>query len=94
MGYCLGDLKFQNICFDEVNNKYSLIDFGNANKIFHKKGEHKKQYNLAQFEGNSLFASDDMINLKSKGRKDDVESLIYMICFMYSGTLPVIEYIN
>ena len=35
-----------------------------------------------------------MIDLKTKGRKDDIESLIYMICFMYSSTLPVIDYIN
>jgi len=35
-----------------------------------------------------------MVNLKSTSRKDDLESLMYILCFLYSGTLPIIEYIN
>ena len=35
-----------------------------------------------------------MINLQSIGRKDDLESLMYIICFLYNGTIPVIDYVN
>ena len=34
LGYCHGDIKFQNICYNQVNNTYSLVDFGNATKLF------------------------------------------------------------
>lgn len=35
-----------------------------------------------------------MVNLQSTGRKDDLESLMYILCFLSKGTLPIIEYIN
>ena len=35
-----------------------------------------------------------MINLMSTGRKDDIESFFYILCFLYKGVLPVLEYIN
>lgn len=41
-----------------------------------------------------MFASESMINNKPIGRKDDIESLLYVLCYLKSGTLPVIEYIN
>jgi hypothetical protein len=41
-----------------------------------------------------LFASENMIHLKTTSRKDDLESLIYIMCYLYCGTLPIIEYIN
>ena len=35
-----------------------------------------------------------MINLKSTGRKDDLESLFYILTFLYKNTLPVIDYLE
>lgn len=35
-----------------------------------------------------------MVNLKTTGRKDDLESLIYLLCFLMKGTLPIIDFIN
>lgn len=35
-----------------------------------------------------------MIWLKSIGRKDDLESLFYILCFLYRGKIPVVEWIN
>lgn len=35
-----------------------------------------------------------MVNLLTTGRKDDLESMMYILCFLNSGTLPIIEFIN
>jgi hypothetical protein len=32
--------------------------------------------------------------MKTPGRKDDLESLIYILCFLYSGSIPTIEFVN
>ena len=41
-----------------------------------------------------MFASDSMVNLLTTARKDDIESMMYILCFLQSGILPVIEFIN
>lgn len=73
---------------------FSIIDFALVTKIFHANGTHKEQKQLKSFYGNSLFASDAMINLQSTSRKDDLESLMYILCFLYRGTIPVVDYVN
>ena len=35
-----------------------------------------------------------MVELKTTSRKDDLESLMYILCYLYSGKLPIIEFIN
>jgi len=35
-----------------------------------------------------------MVRLTSTSRKDDIESLMYILCFLLNGTLPIIEFIN
>lgn len=94
LGYTHGDLKFQNICYNEETKRYTVIDFALVTKIFHKNGQHKAQEKVKGFYGNSLFASDSMVNLKTTARKDDLESLMYILCYLYNGTLPIIEFIN
>jgi hypothetical protein len=71
-----------------------MIDFALVTKIFHKNGEHKSQEKVPSFYGNSLFASDSMVALMSTGRKDDLESLIYILCYLYSAKIPTIEFVN
>ena len=58
-------------------------------KLFNKNGEHKAQKKVQGFFGNTLFASDSMVNLMSTSRKDDLESLMYILCFFHKGTLPI-----
>jgi len=94
LGYTHGDLKFQNICYNEETHQYSIIDFALVTKIFHKNGQHKEQEKVKSFYGNSLFASDSMVNLLTTSRKDDLESLMYIFCYLYTGILPIIEFIN
>jgi serine/threonine protein kinase len=94
LGYTHGDLKFQNICFDREKQQYTIIDFALVTKIFYKNGQHKAQEKVKSFYGNSLFASDSMVNLLTTSRKDDLESLMYILCYLYKGVLPIIEFIN
>ena len=94
MGYTHGDLKFQNICYNESTRTYTIIDFALVTKIFKPEGEHKEQENVKSFFGNSLFAPDSMVALTSTGRKDDIESFLYVICFLHHGVLPVVKFIN
>ena len=71
-----------------------MIDFALVTKIFHNNGDHKAQEKVPSFYGNSLFASDSMVNLLTTSRKDDLESLMYIFCYLYTGILPIIEFIN
>jgi hypothetical protein len=41
-----------------------------------------------------MFASEAMVNQISISRRDDLESLMLFLCYLKSGTLPVIDYIN
>lgn len=47
------------------------------------------------FRGNILFASENAVNLKTQGRKDDLESLFYIVFFVLNDLkLPWIENIE
>lgn len=70
-----------------------MIDFALATKLF-KNGVHRPQKKLRFFFGNSMFASEAMIDLMSTSRKCDLESLIYIICFLHKGSLPIVNIIN
>lgn len=63
IGYTHGDLKFQNICYNEEQDQYSIIDFALVTKLFHNNGQHREQESVRNFYGNSLFASEAMVNL-------------------------------
>lgn len=63
-------------------------------KIFLKNGEHKTQKKLTSFFGNTLFASEAQVNLMSISRKDDLESLMYLMYFFFKGSLPILDVLN
>lgn len=71
-----------------------MIDFALVTKIFHNNGKHRAQEKVKSFYGNSLFAPDSMVSLLTTSRKDDLESLFYIMCFLYQGSLPIIDFIN
>ena len=35
-----------------------------------------------------------MVNMKSTSRKDDLESLMFLLCFLYTGSLPILDMLN
>ena len=81
-----GDLKLENMVYGSKDkNKIFLIDFGLATKILTDCGQHIERVNLKTFSGNFLFASMNSCRGYTKSRRDDVESLIYIITYYLSN---------
>lgn len=93
IGYVHNDLKFENICVgSEDMSKTHLIDFGLSQRFYDDKGKHIKRTNLKKFSGNFIFASMGSCHGFNKSRKDDIESLLYMIIFLINqDNLPWTE---
>lgn len=72
---------------------YTLIDFGLSRKLFKRNGLLRDQVQLEGFQGNAFFASIDLVRCLTPSRKDDLESLLYILCYVYSGKIPIIEYL-
>jgi len=65
-----------------------------AKKIYSKNGRHKDKMEEKDFHGNFMFGSESMAEKTSISRKDELESIMYVLCFLYSGTLPIIKWLN
>jgi len=81
------DLKPENIAMgkNEEWNKVYLIDFG-ISKIFRDKhGKHIPYKENRPFIGTTRYASIAAHTGKELSRKDDIESLLYVIIFFYKG---------
>ena len=94
LGYTHGDINLKNICYNKEACCYSIIDFAMAKKIYNKNGNHKEKVKQSEFHGNFMYGSESMVNKTSISRKDELESMMYILCFLYSGTLPIIEWLN
>ena len=82
------DIKPHNILFSENNsNQINLIDFGFCKKYIDN-GEHidiKKTHGII---GSKNYASITTHNYYELSRRDDLESLGYMLIYFYAGILP------
>lgn len=78
-----GDLKLENILIGKTDpeNIY-LIDFGLSTSFKDHRGNHIKKEYTEQFSGNILFASLNSCRYKTKSRRDDLESLMYILIFL------------
>ena len=65
-----------------------------AKKLYCKNGKHKEQTEEKEFYGNFMFGSESMTNKTSICRRDELESIMYIVCFLYSGTIPILEWLN
>ena len=74
------DLKPTNICLDS-NNKVYIIDFGIA-KIYRHSNVHAKESNIKGLIGSINFSSLNVINLIEPSRRDDVESIFYILLYL------------
>ena len=66
-----------------------LIDFGLSEKFQSTKtGKHIKISQLKTFTGSVNFASSNALRLLQQSRRDDLESIGYMLIYLMKGSLP------
>lgn len=88
-GYLHRDIKPDNFVTGH-NNKGELycIDFGLAKKYLKKNGEHIPHSTDRKFCGTARYASIAAHDNQEQGRKDDLESIAYILIYMFKGKLP------
>jgi serine/threonine protein kinase len=89
-GYIHRDLKPENFLYDTTSNSYRhlyLIDFGMAKRII-VDGQHIPQIKKQVMVGTLRYASYANHVAEEQGRKDDLESLGYVLLYCYYGYLP------
>lgn len=75
------DLAPENICFNEKDEPY-IIDFGIAKHIIHK-NDHIEQRTIKSPLGTPNYMSINVLNLVEPSRRDDIESLFYILLYLY-----------
>jgi serine/threonine protein kinase len=88
-GYIHRDLKPDNfaIGYDDPR-KLFCIDFGLAKKCFKRSGDHIQFTQQKRFCGTARYASIAAHKCQEQGRKDDLESIGYILVYLYKGKLP------
>ena len=74
------DLKPTNICLD-TNYKLYLIDFG-ISKIYRINNIHNSETQIKSLLGSVNFSSLNVLNLIEPSRRDDIESLLYILFYL------------
>ena len=89
------DIKPENFLLGLNNNKKQiyLIDFGLC-KTYLNGNTHIEMKNTSGLIGSKTYASLNAHNLNELSRRDDLESLGYMLIYFYIGNLPWREEIN
>ena len=81
-GYIHNDVKEQNRVVGNNNETAYLIDFGFATKYVNSNGSHLEQRYRGVFMGNPLFASTNQCEMNTTSRRDDIQSLVYLLIYM------------
>lgn len=88
-GFIHRDIKPDNFTTGFTNkNDIFCIDFGLAKKYVKKNGEHIPFLDDKKFCGTARYASLAAHENTEQGRKDDLESIAYILIYMYKGKLP------
>jgi serine/threonine protein kinase len=81
------DIKLENVLVGKNDaSKLYLIDFGLANTFVDDDGNHTTKNYLMKFSGNFLFASLNSCRGYNKSRRDDIESLVYLLIYLLNGS--------
>jgi casein kinase 1 len=86
-GYIHRDLKPQQFLLDQLNTMIYLVDYGLAKKFLIAKNHIPFQTHCPR-AGNSTFASLNNHMGIRQSRRDDLESISYMLIYMFKGKLP------
>ena len=87
--YIHRDIKPQNIVIGKEDKRIIyLIDFGLAKKYRTDKGKHVKFTQTNHIAGTPRFCSINALRGVEQSRKDDLESLSYLIVYFFKGALP------
>lgn len=86
-GYIHRDLKPQQFLLDQPNTMIYLVDYGLAKKFLIAKNHIPFQTHCPR-AGNSTFASLNNHMGIRQSRRDDLESISYMLIYMFKGKLP------
>ena len=83
------DIKPHNFLVSQKNESYIyLIDFGLAKKYRSERGNHVKFTVTKHITGTPRFCSINAIRGVEQSRRDDLESLSYLILYFLKGSLP------
>lgn len=82
------DLKPENFVFNEKTQTVYLIDFGLSKRYVDNRGEHMKLEKNKRFRGTLRYASVNMHKGIENSRRDDLESLGYVLVYLANGYLP------
>jgi len=83
------DIKPENLLVDSSDNlfKIYLIDYSFC-KRYITNGKHIDQKHIKSLIGNLQFMSCNVHNYIEPSRRDDLESVVYLLVWLYYGTLP------
>jgi len=86
-GYIHRDLKPENFLLDKNNNFY-IIDYGLCTKYITSTGEHIPYREGLSLIGTPIYASMNACQGRTQSRRDDLESIGYILIHLIKGTLP------
>ena len=87
--YC--DIKPTNICWNVINNcdiypELVIIDYGLCACL--------EKTNEAKFKGNKIYTSIEVLGTGKISKKDEIISILYILFYLYKGSLPWESYNN
>lgn len=88
-GYIHRDIKPDNFAIGYTDlNKLYCIDFGLSKRYITKNNEHISFANTRKFVGTARYSSIASHRQKEQSRKDDLESIAYILVYLYKARLP------
>lgn len=79
------DLKPENLLVSEKSKNLFLVDFGMARRFVDNSGDHLLMRKRRPFRGTYNFCSKNMIRGFDSSRRDDLESLAYVLVYLHKG---------